>query len=100
MAEGMATRAADFSLELPLGPGRTVGSRPRLVTPPREALDEDSTLEKLRNVAIEKTKQGDPQFWRMRLDRIWRTKMAIAEEQPQVVVFRGVSPNEREHDSE
>ena len=44
------------------GPGHTVGSRPRLVTALREALDEDSTLEKRWNVAIEKMEQGDPQF--------------------------------------
>ena len=35
------------------GPGRTIGSRSRLVTALRQALDEDSTLEKLRDVAIE-----------------------------------------------
>ena len=80
------------------GPGRTIGSRSRLVTALRQALDEDSTLEKLRNVAIEKMEQGDPQFWRMLLDRVWPTKMALSEEQPQVVTFRWVSPNEREND--
>ena len=78
------------------GPGRTIGSLPRLVTALREALDEDSTLEKLRNVAIEKMEQGDPQFWRMLLDRVWPTKMALAEEQPQVVTFRWVNPDESE----
>ena len=51
-----------------------------------------------RDVAIEKMEQGDPQFWRMLLDRVWPTKMALSEEQPQVVTFRWVSPNEREND--
>ena len=80
------------------GPGRTIGSRSRLVTALRQALDEDSTLEKLRDVAIEKMEQGDPQFWRMLLDRVWPTKTATAEDQPQVVTFRWVSPDEREND--
>ncbi|MGE4650461.1 MAG: hypothetical protein AAEJ53_06210 [Myxococcota bacterium] len=64
----------------------------------RQVLDEDSTLEKLRDVAIEKMEQGDPQFWRMLLDRVWQTKMALADEQPQVVTFCWVSPNESEND--
>ena len=75
------------------GPGRTLGSRLRLVTALRQALDEDSTLEKLRKVAIEKMEQGDPQFWRMLLDRVWPTKMALCAEQPQVLTFRWVSPD-------
>ena len=80
------------------GPGRTIGSRSRLVTALRQALDEDSTLEKLRDVASEKMGQGGPQFWRMLLDPVWPTKMALAEEQPQVVTFRWVSPDERGND--
>ena len=48
------------------GPGRPLNSRPRLVVALRAALDDDSTLKKLREVAMAKMEDGDAQFWRLR----------------------------------
>ena len=42
----------------PPGPGRPPNSRPKLIAALREALDEDKSLERLRQVAIEKLVTG------------------------------------------
>ncbi|MEE9156333.1 MAG: hypothetical protein V3U38_06760, partial [Gemmatimonadota bacterium] len=60
------------------GPGRPPGSRPRLVTALKAALDEDETLQKLREVAIAKLEEGDPAFWRMLLDRVWPVRHELS----------------------
>ena len=44
----------------------------------REALDEDATLAKLREVAITKLEEGDPAFWRMLLDRVWPVRHELS----------------------
>ena len=74
------------------GPGRPINSRPRLVTALRQALDEDPTLERLREVAIRKLEEGDPQFWRMLLDRTWPTKLELTNEMREPLVVRWQSP--------
>ncbi len=43
-----------------------------------EALDEDETLQKLREVAIAKLAEGDPAFWRMLLDRVWPVRHELS----------------------
>ena len=78
------------------GPGRPINSRPRLVTALRQALDEDPTLERLREVAIRKLEEGDPQFWRMLLDRIWPTKLELTNEMREPLVVRWQSPRDLE----
>ena len=65
-----------------------VGSRPRLITALREALDEDETLERLRRVAIERMEAGDPAFWKMLLDRVWPARVELSAETESVVSFR------------
>ena len=59
------------------GPGRPKNSRPRLVTALREALDEDETLARLREVAIARMEAGDPTFWRLLLDRVWPARAEL-----------------------
>ena len=66
-----------FAVGTAPGPGRPPGSRPRLVTALRAALDADPTLTKLRDVAIAKLEEGDPSFWKMILDRVWPTRHEI-----------------------
>ena len=75
--------------------GRPRGSRPRLITALRDALDEDDTLERLRRVAIERMEAGDPAFWKMLLDRVWPAKVELSAETETVVEFRWA---ERESD--
>ena len=70
------------------GPGRPLNSRPRLITALREALDEDATLERLRQVAIERMEAGDPAFWKMLLDRVWPARLELSAETESVVEFR------------
>ena len=70
------------------GPGRPKNSRPRLISALSEALDEDETLERLRQVAIERLEAGDPSFWKMLLDRVWPAKLEVSAEQDTVVEFR------------
>jgi hypothetical protein len=52
------------------------------------ALDEDPILERLREVAIRKLEEGDPQFWRMLLDRIWPTKFELTDGVREPLVVR------------
>ncbi len=70
------------------GPGRPLNSRPRLITALREALDEDATLDRLRQVAIERMEAGDPAFWKMLLDRVWPARVELSAETESVVEFR------------
>ncbi len=72
----------------PPGPGRPTGSRPRLITALRDALDEDATLERLRAVAIERLEAGDPSMWRLILDRLWPARVELTAETEHVVEFR------------
>ena len=74
------------------GPGRPLNSRPKLITALREALDEDDTLAKLRQVAIEKLEAGDPAFWKMLLDRVWSARVELSAETESVVEFRWAGP--------
>jgi hypothetical protein len=70
------------------GPGRPLNSRPRLITALRDALDEDETLARLRQVAIERMEAGDPAFWKMLLDRVWPARVELSAETESVVEFR------------
>jgi hypothetical protein len=70
------------------GPGRPKNSRPKLITALREALDEDETLERLRQVAIERLEAGDPSFWKMLLDRVWPARVELDAQAEHVVEFR------------
>jgi len=72
----------------PPGPGRPPNSRPKLITALRDALDEDETLERLRQVAIERLEAGDPAFWKMLLDRVWPARLEVSAETDHVVEFR------------
>ena len=58
----------------------------------RRALDEDPTLEHLREIAIRKLEEGDPQLWRMLLERIWPTKLELMNEMREPLVVRWQSP--------
>ena len=62
----------------PPGPGRPKNSRPKLITALREALDEDETLGKLREVALRKLEEGDPSFWRLFMDRLWPIRHEVS----------------------
>ncbi len=70
------------------GPGRPINSRPRLVMALRQALDEDPSLERLREVTSRKLEAGDPQFWRMLLDLIWPRKLELTNEMRESLVVR------------
>ena len=72
----------------PPGPGRPRNSRPRLITALRDALDEDETLDRLRQVAIERLEAGDPAFWKMLLDRVSPARVELSAETEHVVEFR------------
>ena len=58
------------------------------LSPLREALDEDDTLERLRRVAIERMEAGDPAFWKMLLNRVWPARVELSAETDHVVEFR------------
>ena len=83
----------------PRGPGRPKNSRPRLVTALREALDEDETLARLREVALARMEAGDPTFWRLLLDRVWPARVELTGEEGGPITFADLARRARARES-
>ena len=73
-----------------------MNSRPRLVTALRDALDEDETLERLRQVAVERMEAGDPAFWKMLLDRVWPARVEVTGEDGGPLTFAALAQRARD----